>query len=109
MNARSTYLTSLRGKIFKILPMKEQMNEGKDNHLEQYMENILQNMEGALVLYPELATEPKILDVQATISYLYNNPNDAMTKWRSSVLRCVRLVQNVVNSYENKEKETEGK
>lgn len=43
MTVTETYLTSLQGKIFKLLPMREAYDQGVDNHLDEYIGNLCAN------------------------------------------------------------------
>ena len=37
MTKISTFLSTLRNDVFKLLPMKEAFNEGRDNHISEYI------------------------------------------------------------------------
>lgn len=96
MTIAETYLTSLQGKIFKLLPMREANDQGVDNHLEDYLDNLCANYEGAFVCYPELANIREMAEVQSNIWSLKSNLNCDFSKWRSTVLRSTRLIQTVL-------------
>ena len=53
----STFLSTLRNDVFKLLPMKEAFNEGKDNHISDYIYSLIVTAEGALVTFKELDKE----------------------------------------------------
>ena len=90
------YLTSLQNKVFKLLPMREAHDQGEDNHLYEYFDYILSNLEGVFIEYPELNDEPVVLEVKANIVYLYNGQDIPLKKWRSIVLHSVNLLSNLI-------------
>lgn len=99
MHTLNTYLTSLRNKVFKLLPMREARDKGDENHLEEYLENLCANYTGAFACYPELADVREIVEVYNNIAFLKNNEVE-FAKWRSIVLRSTRLIQSVALKYE---------
>ena len=96
----NTYLSSLRNKVFKLLPMREAHDRGDDNHLNEYLENLCSNFSGAFDCYPELADVREIVEVYNNIAFLKSNKEVEFTKWRSIVLRSTRLIQTVAAKHE---------
>lgn len=99
MYALNTYLTSLRNKVFKLLPMREAHDNGEENHLCEYLENLCANYAGAFACYPELADSREVVEVYNNIAFLKNNEVE-FAKWRSIVLRSTRLIQSVARRAE---------
>lgn len=96
MTISETYLTALQGKIFKLLPMREASDRGVENHLDEYIDNLCANYEGAFVCYPELSSIREIAEVQSNLWSLKCNLKCDFGKWRSTVLRSTRLIQTVL-------------
>ena len=96
MYTLKTYLLSLQGKVFKLLPMKELYDTGEDNHIDEYLINLCANCEGALAYHPILASTSEIVEVRNNIEFLKNNIDLDFKKWRTIVLRSTRLVHNVL-------------
>ncbi len=96
MHTLNTYLTSLRNKVFKLLPMREAHDRGDKNHLDEYLDNLCANCAGAFDCYPELTTMKEIVEVRNNVVFLKNNENVEFAKWRSIVLRSTRLINSVV-------------
>lgn len=96
MTITETYLTGLQGKIFKLLPMREAKDQGIDNHLSEYLDNLCANFEGAFICYPELASVREIAEVQSNLCSLRANLGLDFSKWRSTVLRSTRLIQTIL-------------
>lgn len=99
MHTLNTYLTSLRNKVFKLLPMREAHDNGEENHLDEYLDNLCANYTGAFACYPELADVRETVEVYTNIAFLKNNEVE-FAKWRSIVLRSARLIQSVAIKYE---------
>ena len=73
MYTLNTYLSSLRNKVFKLLPMREAYDRGEDNHLDEYLENLCSNFSGAFDCYPELADIREVVEVYNNVAFLKNN------------------------------------
>lgn len=97
--AINTYLNGLRGKIFKLLPMKEAYDNGEDNHLYEYVDNLQSGCVGALALYPELNNQKIMLDIITNIAYIATAKDISLKRWRSIILRSTRLVSSLINDY----------
>lgn len=97
MKITETYLFRLQGKIFKLLPLRENKDNGEKNHLEEYLDHLCTNFDGAYACYPELSSIPEITEIQANLWALRTETDIEFTKWRSAVLRSARLVQDVLD------------
>ena len=100
MYTLKTYLSNLRNKVFKLLPMREARDIGEDNHLDEYLENLCSNFSGAFDCYPELADTREIVEVYNNVVFLKNNKDVEFAKWRSIILRSTRLIQTVAAKHE---------
>lgn len=96
MTITETYLNFLQGKIFKLLPMREDYDSGVDNHLKEYMENLCANLEGALGCYSELNSFREVAEIQGNLWSLREDLGIEFSKWRSTILRSTRLIQNIL-------------
>lgn len=79
------YLSSLRGDIFKLLPMKEDEQAGINNHIPEYLDALIVNMSGALVTYPTLGKQKQYLYVVNNLQYIHNN-EVSFERWRKIIL-----------------------
>lgn len=100
MHTINTYLSSLRNKVFKLLPMREAHDSGENNHLDEYLENLCSNFSGAFECYPSLAQTREIVEVYNNVAFLKGHQDVAFAKWRSVVLRSTRLVQTAASKCE---------
>lgn len=99
MKVTETYLTSLQGKIFKLLPMREAYDQGVDNHLDEYIGNLCTNFDGACDCHPEFSSYREMAEIQSNLWSLKANLSMDFAKWRSTILRSTRLVQTVLTRY----------
>lgn len=99
MTVAETYLTSLQGKIFKLLPMREAYDQGADNHLGEYLTNLCTNFDGAFDCHSEFSSYREMTEVQGNLWSLKMNLNMDFAKWRSVILRSVRLIHTVLTRY----------
>lgn len=95
----NTYLTNLRNKVFKLLPMREVHDKGINSHLDEYLDNLYANFAGAFDCYPELADMREIVEVYNNIAFLNSHKDLDFVKWRSCILRSTRLIQAVITRY----------
>lgn len=91
MDVLETYLVSLQGKVFKLLPMREAYDQGEVNHLDEYLVNLCINCEGAFTCHPILSDSADIVEVRNNIEFLKNNIDLDFARWRNIVLRSTRL------------------
>ena len=92
------YLSSLRGDIFKLLPMKEDEQAGRDNHVSEYLDALLINMSGALVTYPMLGSQKQYLYVLNNLQYIHKN-NVSFDRWRKIILGSGKDIDNLYVYY----------
>lgn len=96
MSATITYLTNFQNKVFKLLPMREDYDNGADNHLDEYLDSLCLNYSGALVCYPLFSSTKELVEVQSNLSFLKNTSDIDFAKWRRTVLKSVRLIDNAI-------------
>lgn len=96
MNSVEIYLEGLRNGVFKLLPMREDRDSGKNNHLDEYLVNLTVSITGAFECYPELSHVRELVEVRANIAYLKGTPEVEFSKWRSIVLRSARLISQAI-------------
>ena len=64
------YLQSLTGRIFKILPMREQQEQGDNLYLDLYLESLSLEMHGACETFPCLRACPNDIMLMNTVNGL---------------------------------------
>lgn len=84
--------------MFKILPMKEDALIGIENHLDEYILTLLDNMAGAVENFPVLKNEKKFIYVQNNIYYLAHEES-TLKKWRKYILDSRKLLAELKEKY----------
>lgn len=105
MEQLKKYLSSLRGDVFKLLPMKESEMNGLDNHINEYIESLIINLTGAIRTYPILATQKQYLYLVNNLQYICSHSVD-FKQWRKIVLNLTRSIDDLYVLYGG---ETNGK
>lgn len=103
MNPCSVCLRSIRGKIFKLLPMRESFDRGEDNHLEDYVENLSIAFSGAIINFQNLGLDKDVLDAFNIISGLRGIAQMPYKQVRSAILRSVRILTSAIDRIESKD------
>ena len=83
----STFLTVITGKIFKILPLREDDNE----YVHEYLDSLRIEMTGAIETFPELHENYDFISLVNTINYLIGNDFDVPTCKRE-VFKMLKVV-----------------
>lgn len=103
MSIPKTYITALRGDIFKLLPMREEYDEGRDNNLREYLDNLWANCSGAFALHPELQESAEFVKVASNLAFLTRDPNLDFRKWRSIILGSMHLLDDALRKFAERE------
>ncbi len=99
MNNIATFLLKLRNDVFKLLPMKEVTDSGKDNHIKEYISSLVINAEGAVTTYNNLEDAKSYIYVINNLNYLHNHINMDFKDWRRIVLNCTRSLDDMRKTY----------
>ncbi len=94
MEQLSSFLLSARGDVFKLLPMRESEENGVENHLTQYLENLIINFSGATITYPILKEQKQYLYVLNCLQYMKNHSIEFAT-WRKIVLNSTKSINDL--------------
>lgn len=95
MNNISTFLLKLRNDVFKLLPMKEATDAGKNNHIEDYIYSLVITAEGAVSTYCSLEESKAYIYVINNLNYLRNHTNMEFKDWRRIILNCTRSLDDM--------------
>ena len=96
--AFQNYFQYMIGKIYKILPMKE---EGCKT-LTTYLESLKVEMIGSYKLYRQLIEEPQFMSALNIIEYLIDNDYDTVICKRE-VFKAIRHIESINKKYFGKE------
>ena len=98
MEQLRNFLSSLRGDVFKLLPMKESEMSGLNNHMSEYIESLIINLTGAMTTYPILASQKQYLYVVNNMQYIHGHSVD-FKQWRKIILNSTRNIDNLCVLY----------
>lgn len=96
----ATFLLKLRNDVFKLLPMKELADKGKDNHIADYVNSLVITAEGAVLTYNELESQKPYIYVINNLNYLYLHTNMEFTCWRKIILNCTRSLNDLKDKFD---------
>jgi hypothetical protein len=94
----TTYLAGIRSDIFRVLPMKEQQDAGKEVYLQKYIETLIINLLGGLSQFDVLGKEKQYIYVITNIRYLMNN-EASFEQWRRTILATVNRISSLYKKY----------
>lgn len=94
-----TFLLKFRNDVFKLLPMREELDNGNNNYLSDYVESILISAEGALTTFAELEAQKNYIYVINNLNYLKNHSSLEFSSWRKVILNCTRCIDDLRISY----------
>jgi len=90
--ALSTYLLQLRNGVYKLLPMRECKDKGEDNHLNEYLDRLIEDTTAAQKVFPTLAESTNYINVIVILNALQSQSCNDFNVWRTKVLKATRLV-----------------
>lgn len=88
------FIHSLIGKIYKILPLKEESDAGQDVHWADYISSLSRDMVGACSTFQELRISSDYITVLNVLEYLQAHDVDHRT-CKQEVFKMIRLLENL--------------
>ena len=91
------YIRVLIGRIFKLLPMREQVEQGVDLFLDTYLADLADETAGACITFPELYELPAFVSTVNSLNYLrYHWLDMEFSSYRSTVLKMTNNIADIV-------------
>ena len=91
------YLRRLINRIFKLLPMREQEDQGINVFLDTYVTDLAEEAAGACITFPELYEMPSFVAVVNSLNYLrYHWLETEFSSYRSTVLKMTNNIACIV-------------
>ena len=91
------YLQSLTGRIFKILPMREQQEQGDNLYLDLYLESLSLEMHGACETFPCLRACPDYIMLLNTVNGLC--ADTPLTFLKREVFKMLSAIDEIRDKY----------
>ena len=88
------FIRGLTGRVFKMLPLREDADNGLDVYLEEYMQSLARDVIGSMVTFPELVNYPEYVTIVNTIQYLATTPTEFQI-FRKEVFHMLEILNNV--------------
>ena len=88
------FIHGLTGRIFKMLPLREESDNGEAVYLDEYMHSLARDVIGAMTTFPELINYPEYITVVNTIQYLNSESSDFQT-FRKEVFHMLEILNGI--------------
>lgn len=85
------YLKALEGKVFKCIPIFETDRDTLNN----YIQSLLIEMEGAVNRFPPLGLIDGYVDIQNTLSFFYGSNQYSHSVLRKEILKCMSILNKI--------------
>lgn len=103
MKQTLSFLHNLKDDVFKLIPMKEdEIYSGVTNYTGEYIENLLVNLKGASITFPELSLEKQYISVINNVNYL-KKFNLEFQRWRTVVFNSIKSIKTLIKLYGGKD------
>jgi hypothetical protein len=89
------YLDSLKAKIWKLLPMREDSDSGQDNHLPEYLKSLIVEVIGALMLHDVLKRDGYYHSIVNTLTYMSAHKLGHI-EWRAEVFKMMKALERML-------------
>lgn len=101
MMHRIPFLTNMIDRVFKLLPMREQYDMGEDPFLDEYLQELTLEANGAFETFPELYDRPRYVSVTNTLQYMRSNWSSmTFRSYRRSVLKMTNYLSALAEEVE---------
>lgn len=88
------FIRGLTGRIFKMLPLREEADTGEQVYLTEYVDSLARDVIGAMTTFPELAEFPEYITVVNTIQYL-NTVESDFSVFRKEVFHMLAVLNGI--------------
>ena len=88
------YIHGLTGRVFKILPLREEMEEGRETHLEEYVSSLARDAFGALTTFPELQEMSDYITVVNILQY-FDTAGVELPACKQEVFKMLKILNRI--------------
>lgn len=100
MKEEIVYLNRLVDMIFKLIPLREEHDDGHDAHLEEYLNTLCDNYDGAMSRYKRLACIPNFVETRNNIEYMRMKFADIpFARWRNLAFRSIHHINDIIAAH----------
>ena len=97
------YLTSLIGRFYKILPIKESGDEFGEDSLTKYVGGLQREMLGCGALVEAIGHDELYLCLLATLQYLIDNKDCEIAVVKSEVFKSINICKKLIRKHVGEE------
>ncbi len=91
------YIRRLISRVFKLLPMREQVDVGVNLFLDMYISDLADEMTGAYITFPELYEDPNFVAAVNSMNYLRCHWEDTSFKtYRGIILKMTNSIAGII-------------
>lgn len=94
----SNYFGRMTGKIFKVIPIRE---EG-EHPIQPYLASLLRELLGAKDLVTEIDNDERFMQVISILNYLTMNPDIDIKILKSEIFHTLNIVKKMSKAYEDR-------
>lgn len=88
------FLDSLTGKIYKLIPMRDDKESGIEVFLDKYLNSLTIEMIGAMDTYPDLSYDEQYISIVNTVQYMAHHSIDHAV-WRREAFKMLNTLSRV--------------
>lgn len=92
------FLVSLTGKIYKLIPMRDDKESGVEVFLDKYLDSLLIELMGAMETYPDLKTDEQYISIVNTAQYMAHH-EIGHSVWRRESFKMLNTLDRVRNKF----------
>lgn len=88
------FLASLTGKIYKLIPMREDKELGVEVFLDKYIDSLLIELMGAMDTFPDLSNDEQYISIVNTAQYMAHHEVDSAS-WRRESFKMLNMLDRI--------------
>lgn len=92
------FLRSLTGKIYKLIPMRDDMESGVEVFLDKYLDSLLIELMGAMETYPDLGSDNQYISIVNTAQYMAHH-QISHSVWRRESFKMLNTLEHVASKF----------
>ena len=92
------FLNSLTGKIYKLIPMRDDAESGVEVFLDKYLDSLLIELMGAMDTFPDLSRDNQYLSIVNTAQYMAHH-EISHAVWRRESFKMLNMLDRVLSKF----------
>jgi len=88
------FLSSLTGKIYKLIPMREDKDTGVEVFLDKYLDSLIIELVGAMDTFPDLGNDEQYISIVNTAQYMAHH-EISVASWRRESFKMLNTLDRI--------------